>query len=233
MVITWSGVNLCRLNHVRRICLICLEQMLAGHVVHIHALKFFGDRNAIGQISRTAKGVRFNNALALLAVGSRNLHVAARNASTRSKASRREGKRNTRIVLSGPCCALRLIYLAPGVILSIVFALRHSIDNRAAKSHQHDALGDVRTIGVVEPRDHVERFYDTCKAGANVPLATRLTRNRSRLGPRIVIRQCFEQARNVVGRLADMPEVKERAALKAWRRGNGAQPCPNTLKNAR
>ena len=132
MVITWPGVNLCRLNHVRSICLICLEQMLAGHVVHIHALKILGDRNAISQIGRTAKGIRFDNALALLAVGSRNLHVAARDASTRSKASRRECKRNTRIVLSGSCRALRLIHLAPGVILSIVFASRHSIDNRAA-----------------------------------------------------------------------------------------------------
>ena len=89
VVVTRASVNLGGLNRIRRVRLICLKHALARHIVHIHALKILGDGHEIGQIGRTPKGICCNNALALLAVGGRNLNVAARNAGTCGKTRRR------------------------------------------------------------------------------------------------------------------------------------------------
>ena len=217
MVVTRASVDLSRLNHIRRGRLICLKYALARHIVHIHALKILGDGNTIGKILGTGKGIRCDDVHVPLVVGSLDLHIAARDAGTRGKASRRKRERYARVVLRGPDLARAFVQLVPSVILSIVFTLRHGINDRAPKLDEHNPLGNVDTIGIVESRDHVERLDNSCKAGAHVPLATRLARNGSRLGPRVVTRQRFEQARNIVGRLRDVPQIKERATLKAWR----------------
>lgn len=88
VVVTRASMNLSGLNRIRRVRLICLKHALARHIIHIHAFKILSGGNAIGQIGRTPKGICCNNALTLLAIGSRNLNVAARNAGTGSKTSR-------------------------------------------------------------------------------------------------------------------------------------------------
>ena len=232
MVVTRASVNLRWLNHIRRGRLICLKHALARHTVHIHALKILGDGNTIGKILGTGKGIRCDDVHILLIVGSLNLHVAARDAGTRGKASRRKRERYARVVLRGPDLAHTFVQLAPGVILSIVFTLRHGINDRAPKLDEHNPLGNVHSIGIVESRDHVKRLDNSRKAGAHVPLATRLARNRPRLGPRVVARDRIEQPGDIVGRFSDMPRVKERTALKARRRGCGGQSGPDTFKDA-
>ena len=59
----------------------------------------------------------------------------------------------------------------------------------------------------------------------------RLARNRSRFGPRVIARGRIEQSGNIVGRLGDMPRIKERAALKARRGCRRDQSGPDVLKD--
>lgn len=87
-------------------------------------------------------------------------------------------------------------------------------------------------IGIVEPRDHVERLNDSRKTGAHVPLAARLASHRTRFAPRVIARGRIEQSGNIVGRLGDMPRIKERAALKARRGCRRGQSSPDALKDA-
>ena len=70
------------------------------------------------------------------------------------------------------------------------------------------------------------------EAGAHVPLTARLTSHRSRFGPWVIVRGRIEQSRNIVGRLGNMPRVKERTTLKARRGRRGDQSSPNALKDA-
>ena len=232
VVVTRASVNLCRLNRIRRVRLICLKHALARHIVHIHALKILGDRHAIGQIGRTPKGICCNDALALLAVGSRNLNIAARNAGTCGKTRRCQRKRHARVVLRGPNRTRVLVQLAPDVILSVVFTLRHGIHDRAPKPNEHNPLGNVCPIGIVEPCDHVKCLDNTREAAAHIPLTARPASYRSRFAPRVIARGRIEQSGNIVGRLGDMPRVKERAALKTRRGCRWDQSGPNALKDA-
>ena len=135
-------------------------------------------------------------------------------------------------MLRGPDRARVLVQLAPGVILSVVFTLRHGINDRLPKPNEHNPLGNVYSIGIVEPRDHVEHLNDSRKTGAHVPLAARLARNRSRLCPRVIARGRIEQSGNIVGRLSDMPRIKEGTALKTRRGCRGGQSSPDALKDA-
>ena len=135
-------------------------------------------------------------------------------------------------MLRGPNRAHVLVQLAPGVILSVVFTLRHGIHDRVPKPNEHNPLGNVCPIGIVEPCDHVECLDDTREAGAHVPLTARLASHRSRFAPRVVARGRIKQSRNIVGRLGDMPRVKERAALKARRGCRRDQSGPDALKDA-
>lgn len=119
----------------------------------------------------------------------------------------------------------------PGVILSVVFTLRHGINDRLPKPNEHNPLGNVCPIDIVEPRDHVKRLDNTREAGTHIPLTARLASHRTRFAPRVIARGRIEQSRNIVGRLSDMPRIKERAALKARRRGRD-QSSPDALKDA-
>ena len=135
-------------------------------------------------------------------------------------------------MLRGPDRARVLVQLAPGVILSVVFTLRHGINDRLPKPNEHNPLGNVYSIGIVEPRDHVERLNDSRKTGAHVPLAARLASHRTRFAPRVIARGRIEQSGNIVGRLGDMPRIKERAALKARRGCRRGQSGPDALEDA-
>ena len=135
-------------------------------------------------------------------------------------------------MLRGPDRARVLVQLAPGVILSVVFTLRHGVHDRLPKPNEHNPLGNVCPIGIVEPCDHVKRLDNTREAGTHIPLTARLARNRSRFGPRVIARGRIEQSGNIVGRLDDMPRIKERAALKARRGCRRDQSGPDALKDA-
>lgn len=132
----------------------------------------------------------------------------------------------------GPDRARVLVQLAPGVILSVVFTLRHGIHDRLPKPNEHNPLGNVCPIGIVEPCDNVKCLDDTREAGTHIPLTARLASHRTRFAPRVIARGRIEQSGNIVGRLGDMPRIKERAALKARRRGRGDQSSPDALKDA-
>ena len=67
-------------------------------------------------------------------------------------------------MLRGPDRTRVLVQLAPGVILGVVFTLRHGIHDRVPKPNEHNPLGNVCPIGIVEPRDHVERLKDAGEA---------------------------------------------------------------------
>ena len=135
-------------------------------------------------------------------------------------------------MLRGPDRARVLVQLAPGVILSVVFALRHGINDRLPKPNEHNPLGNVCPIGIVEPCDNVKCLDDTREAGTHIPLTARLASHRTRFAPRVIARGRIEQSGNIVGRLGDMPRIKERAALKARRGCRRNQSGPDALKDA-
>ena len=135
-------------------------------------------------------------------------------------------------MLRGPNRTRVLVQLAPDVILSVVFTLRHGIHDRAPKPNEHNPLGNVCPIGIVEPCDHVKCLDNTREAAAHIPLTARPASYRSRFAPRVIARGRIEQSGNIVGRLGDMPRVKERAALKTRRGCRWDQSGPNALKDA-
>ena len=135
-------------------------------------------------------------------------------------------------MLRGPDRTRVLFQLAPGVILSVVFTLRHGIHDRVPKPNEHNPLGNICPIGIVEPRDHVERLDNTREAGTHIPLTARLASHRTRFAPRVIARGRIEQSGNIVGRLGDMPRIKERAALKARRGCRRGQSGPDALEDA-
>lgn len=118
-------------------------------------------------------------------------------------------------MLRGPNHTRVLVQLAPDILPGVVFTLWHGIHDRVPKPNEHNPLGNVCPIGIVEPCDHVKRLDDTREAGTHIPLTARLASYRSGFAPRVVARGRIEQSGNIVGRLGDMPRVKERAALKA------------------
>ena len=135
-------------------------------------------------------------------------------------------------MLRGPNRTRVLVQLAPDIILGVVFTLWHVIHDRAPKPNEHNPLGNVCPIGIVEPCDHVKCLDNTREAGTHIPLTARLASHRSRFAPRVVARGRIEQSGNIVGRLGDMPRVKERAALKARRGCRRDQSGPDALKDA-
>ena len=93
---------------------------------------------------------------------------------------------------------------------------------------------DVRTrfARIVEALNVVTRLDNTREAGTHIPLTARLASHRTRFAPRVIARGRIEQSGNIVGRLGDMPRIKERAALKARRGCRRGQSGPDALEDA-